>query len=303
MIPVVETIRLGKRFAKVQALDECSLSVPSGRIAALVGPNGAGKTTLLHLLLGLTQPTVGEVRVFGWSPHQHPTLTLARVGFVAQERPLYRGWSVSDTLVFGAKLNPRWSNAAARRWLDRLEIPWRQHVSALSGGQQAQLALALALGKQPDLLLLDEPMASLDPLARRQFMQALLATTAETGLTCLLSSHVLGELERSCDYLVILNQGRVQLTGEIDALLEQHQVLAGESGSAGGLLDHPAAVSYEISGGLTSVVVARRDVPPPTGWEAHSVSLEELVLAYLSRPSATSLPGPRLAPVATGDAA
>jgi ABC-2 type transport system ATP-binding protein len=303
VIPVVETIRLGKRFARVQALDECSLSVPSGRIAALVGPNGAGKTTLLHLLLGLTQPTVGEVRVFGWSPRQHPTLTLARVGFVAQEHPLYRGWSVSDTLVFGSKLNPRWSNAAARRWLDRLEIPQRQRVRSLSGGQQAQLALALALGKQPDLLLLDEPMASLDPLARRQFMQALLATTAETGLTCLLSSHVLGELERSCDYLVILNQGRVQLTGEIDTLLEQHQVLAGESGSAKGLLDHPAAVSYEISGGLTSVVVARHDVPPPTGWEAHPVSLEELVLAYLSRPSATSLPGPRLAPVATGDAA
>ena len=204
---------LGKRYRNRWALRDCSLRVPAGRITGLVGPNGAGKTTLLRIAVGLIKPTAGEISVFGWSPTEQPTLVLARVGFVPQDRPLYRGFTVGDILQLGRHLNPRWDQGASAARLARLDIALNRKVAHLSGGQLAQVSLALALGKRPDLLLLDEPLSNLDPLARREFMSALVEVVAAEGLSVILSSHVVAELERVCDHLVILNGGRVQVVG------------------------------------------------------------------------------------------
>src|SRR6185437_4255220 len=215
----LHTAELAKRYGSTWALRHCSLAIPEGRVAALVGPNGAGKTTLLQLAVGISQPTHGRVEVFGWSPHEQPLLVLSRVGFVAQDHPLYKGFTVSEMLRLGRKLNPRWDDQIAVERLDRIEIPLSQRVGKLSGGQQAQVALALALAKRPELLLLDEPVAALDPLARVEFLQSLMDAVAAGGLTVLLSSHILADLERVCDYLVILSSARVRLAGDIEQLI------------------------------------------------------------------------------------
>jgi ABC-2 type transport system ATP-binding protein len=209
---------LGKRFGRRWALEGCSFEVPEGTVAALVGPNGAGKTTLLHLAAGLLTPTAGSVRVFDADPVTDVTL-LPRIGLVAQEMPLYRSFTVAETLTLGRRLNPRWDQERVTERLDQLGIPLTQKVGTLSGGQRAQVALAVALGKRPDLLLLDEPLASLDPLARREFMQTLMQTAAEGDLTIVLSSHLIADLERVCDHLVLLAAGHTQLAGSIESLV------------------------------------------------------------------------------------
>ena len=211
MSVAIHATRLGKRYCKRWALRDCSLRVPAGRITGLVGPNGAGKTTLLRMAVGLLEPTSGEISVFGWSPTEQPALVLARVGFVPQDRPLYRGFTVGQILQLGRHLNPRWDQAAAVARLKRVDIGLNRKVAHLSGGQHARVSLALALGKRPDLLLLDEPLSNLDPLARREFMKALVEVVAAEGLSVILSSHVVAELERVCDHLVILNGGHVQV--------------------------------------------------------------------------------------------
>jgi ABC-2 type transport system ATP-binding protein len=283
---------LGKRYRTGWALRDCSLRVPAGRISGLVGPNGAGKTTLLRLSLGLLKPTGGEVSVFGWSPTLQPTLVLARVGFVPQDRPLYRQFSAGDILELGRNLNPRWDQAGATLRLQRLGIPLNRKVSQLSGGQQAQVSLALALGKRPDLLLLDEPLSNLDPLARREFMRELVEVVAAEGLSVVLSSHVVAELERVCDHLVILNGGRVQVVGDIDEIVRLHKlVIAPRLDPA--LLDGDATVvqaTHTERQSALLVKVGSRPVRPD--WEVHEVSLEDIVLGYLGNPAAATLPAP-----------
>ncbi|MFD0817695.1 ABC transporter ATP-binding protein, partial [Micromonospora zhanjiangensis] len=215
MEPVLETDRLGKRYGKTWALRDCSLHLPPGRIAALVGPNGAGKSTLLHLAVGLLRPDAGTVRLFGESPYDNRKV-LADVGFVAQDTPLYRDFTAAELVTTGAKLNrQRWDDALARDRLAQLGIPPDKPVGKLSGGQRAQVALALALAKRPRLLLLDEPVAGMDPLARREFLQSLMGSVADAGSTVLLSSHLLADLERVCDYLIVLNTAQVRLTGPV----------------------------------------------------------------------------------------
>src|SRR5262245_41772091 len=189
MTAAVVATGLGKRYRGRWGLRDCTLEIPKGRVVALVGPNGAGKTTLLHLATGILRPSAGSVSVLGSTPGADATL-LSRVGFVAQDVPLYRNLSVADTLEFGRRLNSRWDQSLAVERLERLGIPLRDRVGELSGGQRAQVALALALGKRPELLLLDEPLASLDPLARREFLQVLMEGVAEHGLTVVLSSHL-----------------------------------------------------------------------------------------------------------------
>src|SRR6516225_10637234 len=191
----LETTNLSKRYGhKNWALQNATLHLPAGRVAALVGPNGAGKSTLLHLAVGLLNPSGGSVRVCGFDPVRQPEEVLPRIGFVAQDHPLYKSFSVADMLTFGRQLNPRWDNALALQRLHQLGIPLNRAVGKLSGGQQAQVALALALAKRPNLLLLDEPVASLDPLARREFLNAVMEATAEGGPTVLLSSHIIADL-------------------------------------------------------------------------------------------------------------
>ncbi len=292
---------LGRRYGRIWALRECRLAVPAGHVAALVGPNGAGKTTLLHLAVGLARPTAGQVRVLdGLVPGSSEAL--AGTGFVAQDAPLYQHLTVAATLDLARSLNQRWDAAQATARLGRLGIPLGHRVGALSGGQQAQLALAIALAKGPRLLLLDEPLARLDPLARHEFLGLLMAAVAETGMSVIFSSHVLAELERIADYLIVLNAGRLQVAGRVDDLLATHRVLTGPAdvlpvGGDGPGCAGLSPVQVTRAGAQLHAVVRGRGPgdPVPDRCQAHPIGLEELVLAYLREPGASVLPGPETA--------
>jgi ABC-2 type transport system ATP-binding protein len=286
--PAIETHGLGKRYGSSWALRDCSLVVPRGSVTALVGPNGAGKTTLLHLAIGLLRPTRGSVQVLGSSGRDAMHLVLPRIGFVAQDHPLFRGFSLSDMLTFGRRLNPRWDEALARARLERLGLALGQRVGRLSGGQQAQVALTLALAKRPELLVLDEPVASLDPLARREFLQSLMEAVAEGGVTVVLSSHIVSELERVCDHLVILSRGGVQLAGAIDEIRDGHRLLVGPRTDGARMARSHAVIEQSDSGRQTTLVVRDQGVVHETGWQVSELTLEEIVLAYLARTEAAA---------------
>jgi ABC-2 type transport system ATP-binding protein len=291
----VEATGLGKRYRRTWALRDCTLAIPQGRIAALVGPNGAGKTTLLHLAVGLLAPTAGAIRVLGQTPGRDPDL-LGRVGFVAQDAPLYGDLNGAEHLRLGVELNRRFDQTLARDRLERLGVPLDRRVDRLSGGQRAQVALAMALAKRPELLLLDEPVASLDPLARREFLQALMGSVAEQGLTVVLSSHLLADLERVCDYLIVLQAARVQLLGSVDELLERHKLLVGPRRDPA-RVSGVAAVVRATHTDRQSTLLVRTDGPGrDPALAVEDVTLEDLVLAYLADPSAGALPGPTAAP-------
>lgn len=284
-IAALEADGLGKRYGRAWALRDCSFQLPVGRVVALVGPNGAGKTTLLHMAVGLLAPTEGSVRVFGASPHD----ARSRVGFVAQDHPLYRNFTVNEMLTLGRKLNRHWSDSVAAARLGHLGIPLNRPVGKLSGGQQAQLALTLALAKQPELLLLDEPVASLDPLARRDFLRALAEVGEDGRMTVLLSSHIIADLERVCDYLIILSAAHVQLVGEITEIVRTHKRLTA-SHRAPGAIAGVAAIVEEYATPRQTQLLVRTDGPltDPT-WDVSGVSLEEIVLAYLGQSNGASV--------------
>jgi ABC-2 type transport system ATP-binding protein len=290
---VIEAAGLGKRYGSTWALRECTLAIPDGHVAALVGPNGAGKTTLLNLAVGLATPTAGTVSVLGGTRPGSPA-ALDGIAFVAQDAPLHANLSVADTLHLTRNLNRRFDRGYARARLDELGIPLTRKAGKLSGGQQAQLALTLALGRRPRLLVLDEPMASLDPLARHDFMATVMTAMADDGVSVVLSSHVLTELERVADYLVLMSRGSVQVAGEVDDLLASHRVLTGPAAEAGRYAERLAVVHARRGGAQAHLLVRTNGStdPVPPGWEAHPVSLEELALAYLREPGAASLPGP-----------
>jgi ABC-2 type transport system ATP-binding protein len=287
----LETTGLAKRYGRTWALRDCTLAVPRGRVAAVVGPNGAGKTTLLRLAVGLRRPTRGSVTVFGHTPRDDAA-SLGRVGFVAQETPLYRDLSVADHLELGRRLNGEgWDRRSATDRLAKLSIPLDRRAGELSGGQQAQVSLTIALAKRPDLLVLDEPVASLDPLARRTFLSELMGEVASRELTVLLSSHVIADLEHRCDYLVILSDSRVQVLGDVDDLLASHAVIVGSDASPEPI-DGVTVISSRRTGRQRTLVVRIEEAIHSSGWETHAISLEDLVLAYLSEPNAGTLPGP-----------
>jgi ABC-2 type transport system ATP-binding protein len=289
---VIEATGLGKRYRRTWALRDASLAVPDGHVVALVGPNGAGKTTLLHLAVGLATPTAGQVTVLGSQAPGAPA-ALDQIAFVAQDAPLYRNLSVADMLHLTRNLNRHWDQRRAQARLDELGIPLRRKVGKLSGGQQAQLALTLALARRPALLVLDEPLASLDPLARHDFMASVMAAVAEDGVSVVLSSHVIADLERVADYLILMSGGRVQVAGDVDALLAGHRMLAGPAAAADDLAERYAVVHASRAGALAHLLVrSDRAAPVPPGWEPSPVGLEELVLAYLREPGAAALPGP-----------
>ncbi|RIJ76923.1 ABC transporter ATP-binding protein [Nakamurella silvestris] len=281
MDAVLEADGLGKRYGNRWALRDCTFSLPEGQVAALVGPNGAGKSTLLHLAVGLLRPDDGSVRVLGQQPYDNVAV-LPDLGFVAQDTPLYRDFTAAELVTMGGKLNrARWDASVARNRLAQLGIAPHQRVGTLSGGQRAQVALALALSKRPRLLLLDEPVASLDPLARHEFLQALMGSVAETGTTVLLSSHLLSDLERVCDHLVLLETAKVRLTGSVDDLLGTHRQLIGarHDGSA---IPGVAAVIRESHTDRQSTLLVRVDGwVDETRWTSTEVGLEDLILGYL----------------------
>jgi ABC-2 type transport system ATP-binding protein len=294
VIAPIQATGLGKRFGRTWALRDCSIRVPAGKIAGLVGPNGAGKSTFLHLVAGLLTPTTGDVLVFGRSPHSHRLLLLDRMGFVAQDTPLYANFTVADMLTFGRHLNSRWDRASVAERVHGLGIPLHRQIRHLSGGQRSQVALALALGKRPELLLMDEPVARLDPLARREFMQGLTEAVAEDGTTVLLSSHVVADIERVCDYLIIISGGQVQVAGEMDALLESHHMLVGPRLPDGVRLPGLDVVKAHHTERQTSLWARGSVRQLPEGWREAPMPLEELVITYLSVPGAASLPRPVL---------
>lgn len=280
MNAALATSGLGKRYGRTWALRDCDLTLPTGAVIALVGPNGAGKTTLLQLAAGLIRPTTGSVALLDEpAPFESPR-ALAKLGYVAQDHPVYRRFRVRDLIHLGRSLNERWDQDLAERRLADLGIPLDRHAGRLSGGQQAQLALTLALAKSPRLLILDEPVASLDPLARREFMQTLMGTVADGDLTVLLSSHNVGELERVCDHLVLIADGRVQLAGDIQTLLDGHLILTGPGAE---VPDWPGVVHIDRGDRHAHALTLIDAAGPMPGWEPHPVGLEELVLAYLKR--------------------
>jgi ABC-2 type transport system ATP-binding protein len=292
-VTVLTTTGLGKRYRRTWALKDCSLSVPAGRVVALVGPNGAGKTTLLHMIVGLLSPDEGNVTVLGGSAGTRETAS--RVSFLAQDKPLYEGFSVADMMRFGAHTNPRWDEELASHRLAELGIPSDRRVGRLSGGQQAQVALTMALAKRPELLVLDEPLANLDPLARHEVMRGLMTAVADGGMTVLLSSHVMSDLVDTCDWLVVLNSGRVQVSGDIEELLGAHRLLTGPVELADGVANRlPVVDDTRTDRQATLLVHAEKPALDPR-WTTRGVSLEELVLAYLRRPAAAALPRPVLA--------
>jgi ABC-2 type transport system ATP-binding protein len=280
MKPAIETSGLTKRYRRVTALDNCTISVPEGRISALVGPNGAGKTTLLRLLAGLAAPTRGRAAVLGGPPREEPAY-LAEVGFLAQEIPLYRRWSAEDHLRMGAHLNPRWDDAAGRQRLQSLRIPLRQRVGTMSGGQRAQVGLALALAKHPRVLLLDEPVAALDPLARRDFLSTLAEAVVEHGITVMLSSHLVADLERVCDHLVVLAEGRTVLADDLDDVLAGHRLLISARRDTAALEREHTVLRVERTARQVSAWVRLSGPLHDPNWEQSELSLEEVMLAYL----------------------
>jgi len=288
---VIEASGLGKRYGSTWALRECTLAMPAGHVAALVGPNGAGKTTLLNLAAGLAVPTGGVVTVLGGRPAGSPA-ALDGIAFVAQDTPLYKNLSAADMLHLTRNLNRRFDQPYAQTRLAELGIPLNRRAGKLSGGQQAQLALTLALARRPRLLVLDEPVAMLDPVARHDFMAIVLTAAAADGVSVVLSSHVLAELERVADYLILLSRGRVQVAGEVDDLLASHRVLTGPVAEAGRYAGRPVVHARRAGDRAHLLVQATAGDPVPPGWEAHPVGLEELALAYLREPGAAALPGP-----------
>jgi ABC-2 type transport system ATP-binding protein len=297
-VPALRTERLGRRYGKTWGLRDCTLEVPAGAVAALVGPNGAGKTTLLEMIIGLLEPTEGQVSVFGEATRAGAAQTLARVGYVAQDHPLYRDFSVADLFHLGRAMNPGWDQELAAARVDALGIPLKCKVKSLSGGQHAQVSLTMALAKRAPLLVLDEPVSRLDPVARLEFMRDVMASAADSALTFLISSHVVSELERFCDWLIVLAGGHVQLAGPADDLLAAHRLLTVPRAAPDAEL--PGTVIHRTDSDRHSTVLVRTDpvrlaVDGRPGWLADPVSFEQLVMGYLQRPptaAATDNPAP-----------
>jgi ABC-2 type transport system ATP-binding protein len=277
----LRTDGLGKRYGSKWALRDCMLEIPTGSVTALVGPNGAGKTTLLQMAVGLSRPTTGTVEVLGHSPHRDARDVLPRVGFVAQEHPLHRGFTVAEMLKLGQRLNPSWDDAFAHDRVARLGLPLDLGVAKLSGGQQAQVALTLALAKRPELLLLDEPVASLDPLARREFLTSLMEGVIETGVTVVLSSHIVADLERVCDHLVILSHAHTLLAAPIEEVLATHRLLTGPRHDPAAVARVHEVIRESHTERQTTLLVKANGHVYDSCWEQHEVDLEEIVLAYL----------------------
>jgi ABC-2 type transport system ATP-binding protein len=286
---VIETEGLGKQYRRRWALAGCTLSIPAGHVVGLVGPNGAGKTTLINLATGMLTPSAGTIKVLGGRPAAGPA-QLARVGYLAQDAPLYAGLPVADHLRLGAHLNPGWDADLAHSRAERLGLDPKQKAGTLSGGQRAQLALTLAVAKRPELLILDEPVASLDPLARREFLQDLMEAVAEQQVSVVLSSHLISDLERVCDYVIVLVDSRVRVAGAVDELLAAHHLLSGPRRDPASLPGGLQVISASHTDVQTTLLVRTSGAVLDPAWAVSEVGLEDLVLAYMKQ---AARPAPR----------
>jgi ABC-2 type transport system ATP-binding protein len=281
MTTALDAAALGKRYGRRWALTDCTVSIPAGRVVGLVGPNGAGKTTLLHLAVGLLEPSAGSISVLGQRPGSDLT-TLTRIGFLAQDSPTYARLTVGQHLQMGEWLNPEsWDAGFASHRVEELGLDRRQRAGTLSGGQRAQLALTLAVAKRPELLILDEPVAALDPLARREFLQTLMEVVAVDGVSVVLSSHLIADLERVCDYLVVLVAGRVAVTGDVEDLLASHHRLTGPRRDPARLPANQSVIEESHAEKQTTLLVRTEDPILDPAWTVTPVTLDDLVLAYM----------------------
>ena len=280
--PAVETVGLGKRFGKLWALQDCSVSVPPGRVVALVGPNGAGKTTLLRILSGLSAATAGEARILGRRPEQSEEF-LSSIGYLAQDVPLYRRLTARQHVEIGAGLNRHWDGDTALRRLEALRVPMDRPVATLSGGQRAQVALGLALAKRPAVLLLDEPVAALDPLARREFLASLAGAVAEGEVSVVLSSHLIHDVERVCDFVILLAASRVQLCADIEEILATHRLLVGARRPVAEIERAMEVIRVTQTTRQSRVLVRTEGPVADPSWEEAEVGLEDVILAYMGR--------------------
>ncbi|MGW0646884.1 ABC transporter ATP-binding protein [Streptomyces badius] len=284
MSAVLRAQGLGKRYTQRWALRQCDLDVPAGRVVGLVGPNGAGKSTLLKLASGMLTPTAGTIEVCGGRPAAGVE-QLAKVGFVAQDTPVYAALSVADHLALGRRLNPTWNDAVARDRVRRLGLDPQQRAGRLSGGQRAQLALTLGIAKRPELLILDEPVAALDPLARREFMQDLMEAVAEHELSVVLSSHLVSDVERTCDYVIVLVDSRMQVAGDIDDLVACHHRLTGPRRDSDTLPAGQHVITASHTDRQTTLLVRTDTAVLDPSWTVSPLGLEDIVLAYMTRPA------------------
>jgi ABC-2 type transport system ATP-binding protein len=298
MNAVLQAHALGKRYGQRQALTDCTLEIPPGHVVGLVGPNGAGKTTLLKIACGMLAPTTGTIEVLGQQPAADPA-QLAQVGYVAQDTPTYASLSVADHLKLGAKLNPRWDAMLAQDRIRQLDLDPKQKAGKLSGGQRAQLALTVAVAKRPELLILDEPVASLDPLARRDFLRHLMESVAENDTSVILSSHLVSDLERVCDYLIVLVASRVQLAGATEDLLAQHHRIVCSRRQDTDLPPELDVIWAEHTDRQSTFIVHSQAALPAGDWSAEHLELEDLVLTYMERAADA---GRRTTTHTTGDA-
>jgi ABC-2 type transport system ATP-binding protein len=283
-VTVLRAQGLGKKYKRKWALTGCTLEIEAGHVTGLVGPNGAGKSTLLNIASGMLEPTTGTIEVCGGTPGSGPE-QLAKVGYVAQSTPVYTGLTIEEHLRLGAHLNPRWDDSLATKRVERLGLDPKQAAGKLSGGQRAQLALTLGIAKRPELLLLDEPVAALDPLARREFLQDLMESVAEHGLSVVMSSHLVNDLERVCDHLVVLVASEVRVIGDVDELLASHHRLSGPRRDVDALPSDQHVVSATHTDRQTTVLVRTEAPILDPAWTVGRLSLEDLVLEYMSNPA------------------
>ncbi|HSX17370.1 MAG TPA: ABC transporter ATP-binding protein [Patescibacteria group bacterium] len=278
----IQTEGLGKKYGSFWALEQCNITVPVGRVSALVGPNGAGKSTLLKLLTGLSTASSGSSLIFNKPPSQTDEF-LGEIGYLAQEIPLYKQLTPGDHIAMGAHLNKRWDNKLITTRLSDLGIPLDKPVGKLSGGQRAQVALALALAKKPKLLLLDEPVAALDPLARHDFLSSLAQAVSDGGLTVVMSSHLLADLERVCDHVIVVATGKTQICDDIDTVLNEHRILVGPREHASSL--DGINVIHETHTAKQSTLLVRltKDAKISKHWQQHEPNVEEIILAYMGQ--------------------
>jgi ABC-2 type transport system ATP-binding protein len=285
-VTVLRAQGLGKKYKRKWALTGCTLEIEAGHVTGLVGPNGAGKSTLLNIASGMLEPTTGTIEVCGGVPGSGPD-QLAKVGYVAQSTPVYTGLTIEEHLRLGAHLNPRWDDSLATKRVERLGLDPKQPAGKLSGGQRAQLALTLGIAKRPELLLLDEPVAALDPLARREFLQDLMESVAEHGLSVVMSSHLVNDLERVCDHLVVLVASEVRVIGDVDELLASHHRLSGPRREVDSLPADQHVISAKHTDRQTTVLVRTEAPILDPAWTVARIGLEDLVLEYMSSPATT----------------
>jgi len=284
-VTVLHAQGLGKKYKRTWALTGCTLDIQAGHVTGLVGPNGAGKSTLLNIASGMLEPTTGTIQVCGGTPGTGPD-QLAKVGYVAQNTPVYPSLTIDEHLRLGAHLNPTWDTTLATKRIERLGLDPTQQAGKLSGGQRAQLALTIGIAKRPELLLLDEPVASLDPLARREFLQDLMEAVAENGLSVVMSSHLVNDLERVCDHLVVLVDSQVRVIGDVENLLATHHRLSGPLRDIDTLPADQQVVSAKHTDRQTTVLVRTETPILDPAWSIGQLSLEDLVLEYMSNPTA-----------------